>query len=217
MKVYQGSLCRNRQGPCSCPVLWKRMAGISVLILAVIAIGCSNDCICNCGSDSGDGNGNGNGDDTSTVIRHVEDFLPQDAGGFTRDGDPSIATTASELQDIINGGYEIYDNHNFQEFVEQKYKGPLDGGEKTLTVWIFELATVEDAQELYDDPEIDIGNCEELGGIGDQERLCRGLNSLLIQVQRDQYWIKLSIDSSSQDARTLLELFGTHIDLEIRS
>ena len=134
---------------------------------------------------------------------------------MTAEGSPQSATTAAELQALIDGGYTIYTSHNFQEFAAQTYTGTLSTGQATLTAWIFELATVADSQALHGDEQVQTGNCQTLQGIGEMERLCFGLGSQTIQFQRSKYWVRLFIDNSSPDARGILELVGAHIDQKI--
>ena len=151
----------------------------------------------------------GCGDDTGgPVIRHPQDFLPQVLGGMAPDGAPTTATTANELQDAINGGYEKYVDHNFQEFVQQFYQGTIGGSQANAEVWIFEMASEQDAGDLHNDDRIVCNSGPEaLDDIGEQSVLCTGPGSQTIWFQRDSYWSKVLI--------TVAELFATHIDQKI--
>lgn len=179
----------------------KRFVSCIVAVLLVVLPFCAG-----CGDDNGG---------TEPEIRHPQDFFPQSVGGLTRDGSPRTATTETELQDLINGGYETFTSHNFEEFAEQAYMGTVGDAEVNLTAWIFEFETVGDAANLYEDERVDIGGCEGVDEIGNQQELCRALFSLVMQIQRDEYWMRLTITSSSQDARQVLDLIATHIDDEI--
>lgn len=173
--------------------------GFALLCMSMFTFGCSDD----------DGSG--------PVIRNPEDFLPQSVGDMTRDGNPLTATTATELQGHINGGYEVYVENNFQDFAWQAYQGTVGGGQATVDVWIFELATADDARALYDEDDHLCGALrEELNGIGEQGELCFNPNEgSRVIFQRGKYWVRIYVNNNTQDAKDLVELFATHIDSEI--
>ncbi len=173
----------------------------SVLLLLLVAfVGCSGD----------DGGGG-----SAPTIQHPEDFFPSQIGGMAAEGSPTTATTPSELRDLIDGGYEIYTNHTFQEFAEQNYEGTTGDQSATLTAWIFELATVGDAEYLFEDEQVQTGACSDWTGLGDQAQLCLTFDSQTIQFQRDRYWVQMNINRTSPDAEDVLVLLGGHIDQEI--
>lgn len=171
----------------------------SLLFLAVVLTGCGGD------------------DEKSTAptIRHPQDFFPQEVTGMTLDGSPRTATTDEELEAIIDGGSTIYTAHNFREFALQDYQGTIDGTQTALSVWIFEMAGEQDAQELHADEQVQTGNCQNATDVGEQERICPSFNSQMIQFQRGAYWVRLTITNTSQDARDLTTLVATHIDQKI--
>jgi hypothetical protein len=152
---------------------------------------------------------------TTPAIRHPQDFFPQGVTGMTLDGSPRTATTDEELEAIIDGGSTIYTAHNFREFAQQDYQGTIDGTQSALSVWIFEMASEQDAQELHADEQVQTGNCQNATDVGEQERICPSFNSQMIQFQRDAYWVRLTITNTSQDARDLTTLVATHIDQKI--
>jgi hypothetical protein len=172
-----------------------------ILSLAAALPACSDD----------DGGGG-----TEPEIRHPEDFIPQGTSGMSKNGSVQVATNAEELQQIINGGYEVYVTYNFQELALQNYLGDVAGSQAALDVSIYDMGTPEDAVELHDDVEINgSGNYEELDDIGEEERLFTGLGWQKIHFLKGRYWVKIYIDSNSEDAKTLLGLFGAAVVDEI--
>ena len=158
-----------------------------------------------------------NGDDSPTAaIRHPQDFLPQEIGGMATDGAVRVATTVSELQEIVDGGYQTYTQHGFREIAEQNYAGTVGGTQTALRARIFVQGTTTNATALYVDVNVDPGGCSILEELGDEARLCTGLISLTLQFRRDLYWIELVMHNTSVDARGVLELAARHIDGEIQ-
>lgn len=178
------------------------VAALLLLVLSGLLPGCGD-------SDDNDGN-------TNPQPFHPQDLLPQSVGSMLRDGSAQSGTTDSELQAIINGGYELYSRHGYREFVYQDYAGTAAWGEAHATVAIFEMASAENAQDLYNDPDTDQGGCGEAVSIGDQGRLCTSLLDLTLQFRRGKYWVRVLMNNNSEAAKTQLQLFGTHIDQEIQ-
>jgi len=57
---------------------------------------------------------------TESDIERPEDFLPPNGSAdMTKVGEANTASTAAELRELINGGYEVYENHGFEEMVQQ--------------------------------------------------------------------------------------------------
>jgi hypothetical protein len=121
---------------------------------------------------------------------------------------------------LIDGGYETYAEHNFLEFAMQTYQGTVGGSQADIEVWIFEMASAEDARALYDDDDLlCAAHHETLSDIGEQAELCYASQWQRIQLQRDKYWSRVLISNysteASEDARTVLHLFATHVDQKI--
>jgi hypothetical protein len=130
------------------------------------------------------------------------------------DGSPRVATDTAGLQDIVNGGYEIFTTNGFQEMVEQNYEGTVAGTAATMRVWIFDMAETDNATVLHDEL-TRTGAWEEWSEVGDQAHRRTELFAHIIMFRREQYSVRLDISSSSQEAKDLLSLFATHIDQEI--
>jgi hypothetical protein len=163
----------------------------------------------------------GCGDDAEKpTIRRPQDFLPQVLGGMAPAGAPTIAATADELRDAINGDYWIYTDHDFQELVQQFYQGTVGESQASVEVWIMELPSAEEANALHNDDRIRcLIGAEELDDIGAESVLCPGQGAQTIWFHRDRYWCRVLILYQSyditEDARTVAELFATHIDQKI--
>ena len=175
------------------------LAGAALLLLAaLLPIACSDD------EDNGE----------QPVIRHPEDFLPPDTGGMIKSGDASVATDAESLQQLINGGFQIYVNNGFVEMVQQIYSGSVGGSTAEITAWIFDQGSTTNAMALHDEL-LQLGTYEELTGIGDSAHRKDDLFTHTILFRRNNYSSQLVINPNNQDAKDLLQLFATHIDGEI--
>jgi hypothetical protein len=175
-------------------------------LCAALLLGCL---LLACGSDD-DGNGN-----TDPVIRRPQDFLPPGTEDMPKSGDPQVATNTGELQDIVNGGYEVYTNNGFQEMAAQLYDGTVSGTAANVTVWIMDQGSAAGAAALHEDL-LQVGAWEEYQGLGNAAHRRTELFSHIMLFRRDEYSAQLTISNSSQDAKDLVVLFATHIDEEIQ-
>jgi hypothetical protein len=177
----------------------RRAAILAPLLLATALIGCGKD------------------NSPQPSIRHPQDFLPQTLSGLARDGAVRVATNVTELQAIVDGGYQTYTQHDFRELAEQSYSGTLGGSSTTLRARVFDQGTAAAATALFADVNVDPGGCTTLLDFGDEARICSGLLTQTVQFRRGIYWVELVIQDTSPDGRSLLELFAQHVDGEIRA
>lgn len=182
---------------------------------SILTLVCASSLLlfCQCGGEK---------NESAPEIRHPQDFMVTDVSGWTMDeGKLETATTIDELRDSegVDGGSYPFELHNFQEWAGTTYSGTIQGVVTSLTVWIFEMQTVTDASELYDDSENGIApptSEPPVQPIGNESRIWQdGLFTTALDFRRDNYWVKLSIWNQSDDAEQVLQLFGTSIDQKI--
>ncbi len=156
-------------------------------------------------------------DNTSgPTIRHPEDFLPAGTDAMAKDGNARIATDTDGLRLIVNGGYQVYTNNGFREVVEQVYSGTVGGSAASVTVWIIDVGSSENADALHREL-LQIGTWEEMDELGDEVHNQTALFAYTLLFRRGRYSARLVSSTSSQDAEDLVLLFATHIDQEIGS
>jgi hypothetical protein len=131
-----------------------------------------------------------------------------------KDGPSRTATTTQTLQDIVNGGYEVYTNNGFRELAEQKYSGTVGTAAASFTVWIFDMGTAANAEALHDE-QTQVGTWEAAGEVGEEDHRQTALFAYTILFRRGKYSVRLESSANSQDAQDLLILFATHVDQEI--
>ncbi|MBD3335378.1 MAG: hypothetical protein GF355_07660 [Candidatus Eisenbacteria bacterium] len=180
--------------------------GDARLIASVVAVILATALIPGCSDDDGG---------SEPVIERPQDLLPPGTETMVADGDPRIATDASGLQEIVNGGYETYTNHGFQELAEQKYNGQVGEADGVgTTIWIFDMGSGENAAELQVELTRE-GPWQESDQFGAEEHRLRSSNSQTILFRLETYSVRLVIGNGSNDAEVLLELFAEHIEGEI--
>jgi hypothetical protein len=156
----------------------------------------------------------GDEDEPGPTIRHLQDYLPPGTAGMVKDGSPRLATDTAGLQDIVNGGYEVYTNNGFREMIEQRYAGTVGGNSATMKIWIFDQSTRANVLALHDEL-LQVGIWENWGQAGEEGFERTELFAYLILFRRDEYSVRLEVGNTSQDGKDLLGLFATHIDQEM--
>ncbi len=156
--------------------------------------------------------GCGNKKRSTPTIIHTEDLLPAGISSWDLSGDVRTGTTEPDLFEVINGGSNIYADHNFTEFAIADYtgSGSLAGG--TLACWIFELPNADDTLALYNDSRINTGSPQEVTDIGDEARSNSSFGIYILEFVKDNYYIKLEIQNlSTEEANGQQLLLADHV------
>jgi hypothetical protein len=192
------------------PVLWQVVVPIALLagtiaVSATLGGGCSSD-----KSKAGP---------SCSTAGHPEDFLPRNVQGWDElAGTRETATTTSELQAVVDGGYETYVYYGFQELVHTVYEGSIGEFPTTLDVQIAELGSPAQAMAMYNDSENHIKppTSEPITPpVGDASRLARSIGVLTIDFVKCAYWVKLYINDTSDDGLSVLQAFAASIEQEM--
>ena len=91
------------------------------------------------------------GGGSEPAILHPEDFLPPGTDAMKKNGVATTATDVSGLEDIVNGGFEVYVSNGFREMVAQDYAGTVGGSSTNIRVWIFDQGTAENEATLNEE------------------------------------------------------------------
>lgn len=136
----------------------------------------------------------------------------------TGPGDLLEAWDFTSLVAIINGGAEIYMDYNFQYAVQQLYYGQISGLDRTLTLWMTDQGTPEDAQSLYHDPAMIPPFTAVIDTIGEEARLDTNLLfDWSLEFWRDRYYVDVIIsklnypDEALQIAAAFAEIVDENI------
>jgi len=157
---------------------------------------------------------------TCSTSGHPEDFLPGTVQGFDEmAGARQTAATIPELQaTVVNGGYQPYELHGFQEYVHTAYQGSAGVSLATIDISITEFPTATQALAMYNDTQYGIKPATSepvTPPVGDASRLARSFGSLTIDYVVCSYWVKLYVNDASNDALSVLQAFATSIEQEI--
>jgi hypothetical protein len=136
----------------------------------------------------------------------------------TGPGDFMEAWDYVTLYAIINGGAELYIQHNFQYGVRQYYYGQIGGMDHTLSLWMTDQGTPSDAQELYTDPLIAPFFSTPIDTIGEEARLDTGLLfDWSLDFWRDRYYVDISISKEffPEEALQIAATFAEFVDENI--
>jgi hypothetical protein len=173
------------------------------LITLIIVSGCSKD----------------NPTDDNEIIL-IEDLLVEnnEITGWTYSGTGWVANNITELTIYINGLAELYQRHGFVEAAHQTYEGSIDGGNRALSITVYNLGTESNASDTYDDPEVGpTGATDWTDGAGVRAHYVRyGGLSQVLTFYRDSYFVNLNINYDSDESLNILMQFALNIDGKIR-
>jgi hypothetical protein len=179
--------------------IWRAMPVILVLALGLGPA---------CSEKSSTGNGG---------VVDIEDLLVRnnEITGWTYFGVGWVARNYDELYDAINGGGEIYRDHGFEEAAGQKYEGTIDGGTRTLEIWVFDQGSQANAKATYDDPSLGLTSATPwTGGAGDEAHHLSTLSQILA-FYRGPYYVLLTVNHGTEKSLNILKQFALNIDGKI--
>jgi hypothetical protein len=129
--------------------------------------------------------------------------------GVTRDGETLTAYTIPELQDLINGGYEVFANHGFVAMALQNYLIDIGGSPAVSSLYLYNQGTSANAEALYD--ELASGSWEAVsdwGGSG-EARVKTALFSITFEFHEACFYgsiVVMSLDDQAvSSARCIAE------------
>jgi hypothetical protein len=98
------------------------------------------------------------------ILLPADDEVP----GWKRSEKLLRASNEEELYRIFDGGASLYIQHGFRSFAGQSYQGPKG---KELEVYIFDQRTLQNAEELYEDPFTKPSRVKEMANLGVKARI----------------------------------------------
>ena len=100
----------------------------------------------------------------SMILLPSDDEIP----GWKRSEKTLRAFNEEELYKVFNGGASLYIQHGFRSFVAQSYKGSkgID-----LEVYIFDQATPQNTEDLYENPFTKPNRIKEIANLGEKARI----------------------------------------------
>ena len=158
---------------------------------------------------------------TTPTIVSISDLLPKDneISGWPRQAGTDvswIATNTTELQEKINGGFELFANHGFVEAAMQKYSGTVNGQPKIeLEIQVYNQNTAAQADAVFDDPNNVFANpITPTDPPSAKSQISKGL-AYTMKFTKGKYYVLLTILSGDDKAQDVIEVFAKNVATKI--
>jgi hypothetical protein len=161
----------------------------------------------------------GNNPDIVSIV----DLLPREneISGWARigGGDGSWhATNASELQEQINGGSELYTNRGFVEAAMQGLTGTVNTQSGVVCqIQIYDQGKESDAIAVFDDPNnVFASPITPSNPPSSKAQLRKDLFSWTMKFVKGRYYVLVNILTSEDKGQEVLEVFANNVAGKIR-
>lgn len=147
-----------------------------------------------------------------------EDLLIKDneISGWVRSGDFWTASSAGDLNNVIDGEAVIYTNRGFVEAARQGYQGNILGNTETIELRIFDQATAENAQSVFDELVLQMSNPMNWStNSGRGTKIERFVPTQKLVFWNSKYFISLSITAGTDEALNILKTYANNVDSKI--
>lgn len=152
----------------------------------------------------------------------ISDLLPRDKdiSNWSREAasDGSwIATNSTQLQEKIDGGFELYANHGFIEAAMQKYSGIVNGQAAQLEAQVYNQGSAANADAVFDDPNNVFANpITPNNPPSAKAQISKDLFGYTMKYTKLKYYVRLTIISSDDKAQEIIEIFANNIASRIK-
>lgn len=147
-----------------------------------------------------------------------EDLLVKDneISGWVRAGDFWTASSAGDLNNVIDGEAVIYTNRGFVEAAKQDYQGNVLGKTETVELRIFDQGSAENAQSVLDELVIQMSNPINWSTKSGQTAIIERFSmSQKLLFWKSKYFISLSITAGTDEALNILKTYANNVDSKI--
>jgi len=143
-------------------------------------------------------------------------FLPADdeIPGWKRSEKILRASNEEELYKIFNGGASLYIQHGYHSFVGQSYKGPKG---LELEAQIFDQGTLQNADDLYENPYTKPTRMEEIPNLGEKARIdMTPLFAYGIDLIQKGFFVRVMIQDKTEEGLNMAISFAQFISKRIK-
>ena len=154
-------------------------------------------------------------------IISISDLLPKanEISGWSRKSGADaawIATNSSELQQKIDGGFELFANHGFVEAAMQLYSGTVNNQPNIdLDVQVYNQNTPAQADAVFDDPNNVFANpITPANPPSAKAQISKGL-AYTMKFTKGKYYVLLTILSGDDKAQNIIEVFANNVASKI--
>jgi hypothetical protein len=155
---------------------------------------------------------------TNNTVITLADMMPREneISGWTKIGGSDgqwKATNASELQNQINGGSEIFTNHGFVEAGMQSYSGTVNAQSGiSCEIQIYDQGSAENAAQVFDDPNNVFANAlTPANPPSPKAQIRKDLFSWTMKFTKSRYYVLISIMTSEDKGQDVLEVFAHNV------
>jgi hypothetical protein len=157
----------------------------------------------------------------NNTIVTISDLLPKDneISGWPRKAGSDagwLATNSGELQQRIDGGFELFANHGFVEAAMQQFTGTVNGTAGIeLEVQVYNQTTAAQADAVFDDPNNVFANpITPNNPPSTKAQITRNLATTM-KFTKGKYYVLLTVLSSDDKAQDILEVFANNVAAKI--
>ena len=156
-------------------------------------------------------------------IVSIVDLLPREneISGWARTsgGDGSWhATNASELQEQINGGSELYTNHGFIEAAMQGFTGTVNTQSGVVCeIQVYDQGSESNAATVFDDPNnVFASPITPSNPPSTKAQIRKDLFSWTMKFTKGRYYVLVNILTSEDKGQEVLEVFANNVAGKIK-
>jgi Family of unknown function (DUF6599) len=151
-------------------------------------------------------------------IVSISDLLPREneISGWARNSGSDgswKATNASELQDQINGGSEIFTNHGFIEAAMQNLTGTVNTQSGVICeIQVYDQGSDSDAIAVFDDPNnVYASPLTPSNPPSAKAQIRKDLFSWTMKFVKGHYYVLINILTSEDKGQEVLEVFANNV------
>ncbi|MBE0642870.1 MAG: hypothetical protein IH600_02215 [Bacteroidetes bacterium] len=156
-------------------------------------------------------------------IVSISDLLPREneISGWARNAGSDgswRATSASELQEQINGGSELYTNHGFIEAAMQNFSGTVNTQSGVVCeIQVYDQGSENDANAVFDDPNnIFASPVTPTNPPSSKAQIRKDLFSWTMKFVKGRYYVLVNILTSEDKGQEVLEVFANNVAGKIK-
>jgi len=150
----------------------------------------------------------------------IIDLLPRDneISGWNRSARAWAARNKEELQNEIDGGFEIFFNQGFVEGAMQSYTGSVNAHSVVdCYVEVYDQRDSQGSRGLFDDPEKAFSNpIAPARPPSADAQIQKDVFSYRMKFTKGKYYVTITVGSSDDKAQEVIEIFGNNIAAKIR-
>jgi hypothetical protein len=156
-------------------------------------------------------------------IVSIGDLLPREneISGWARNSGSDgswKATNASELQEQINGGSEIFTNHGFVEAAMQNFSGTVNTQSGVICeIQVYDQGSETDANAVFDDPNnVYASPLTPSNPPSAKAQIRKDLFSWTMKFVKGRYYVLVNILTSEDKGQEVLEVFANNVAGKIK-